>query len=362
MGRKTSIYLDDELDQMIKDSGKTPVEFFKGLLNDKNGFCDQADSVDEICPVRPFNLRSALDGELCADASHDFFIHGFERGTVGILSGEGGMGKSMLAISLALQAVTGLNLSGYPIHSSKRNGKVVYFTCEESASIIASRMVAYTKHAGQQAFQDGRADFLKNLIDNRLKLIDLSYGGSNIFDGVFESYLDTLDGDIDLIVIDTFSDIHELDENSAKDMNRVMRRLNHLAKQFNACVLILHHTNKPAAFTGQNNRSARMQSSVRGSSVIVNKSKFFIRLSDVEKGDIKLTRKESLDDYVYASFGGNYVEDSHIIYKRGMKGVLLPAKVGESALKMHESVLFEESFEESHDNDDFLDNLVEELD
>jgi hypothetical protein len=54
-----------------------------------------------------------------------------------------------------------------------------------------------------------------------------------------------------LIVLDTLSRIHDLDENSNSDMARLVSTLEYVAASTNAAILYLHHVNKGSAREGQ---------------------------------------------------------------------------------------------------------------
>jgi KaiC/GvpD/RAD55 family RecA-like ATPase len=265
-----------------------------------------------------FDLSTVTLGQKLTES--DFIFEGFKRGTVGLLSGEGGLGKTNLALLLACHAATGINISGYPLFNPRRTNKVVYVTCEDSPEEIHDAILDLVNHYSERIGFQFPAD---KLID-QFSLLDFRHCDSDFTHSDKDSLKVVLEEGFqgaDLFILDTFSDLHSFDENSSRDMNLLMRELVRFAERMNAAVLIVHHTTKTASLTIQ---QMRLQSVVRGSSVIVNKSKFFIRLTPVEKNEIKLGKGEFLTDYVHATFGGNKTRTTELIYSRQAGGVLEP--------------------------------------
>ncbi len=138
-----------------------------------------------------------------------------------------------------------------------------------------------------------------------------------------------------LIVLDTLSRIHTLDENSNGDMARLVAMLEEIATITKASVLYLHHVSKGSARDGQ----ADQQQAVRGASALVDNPRWCGFVA-------KMTEKEALNhtDRVYdrqpigenrrkffVRFGvskQNYAEiDDDRWYQRHDGGVLLPVEL-----------------------------------
>jgi hypothetical protein len=73
-----------------------------------------------------------------------------------------------------------------------------------------------------------------------------------------------------LIVLDTLSRIHSLDENSNGDMARLVATLEHIAASTGAAVLYLHHVNKGSARDGQTDQ----QQAARGASALIDNARW----------------------------------------------------------------------------------------
>jgi hypothetical protein len=73
-----------------------------------------------------------------------------------------------------------------------------------------------------------------------------------------------------LIVLDTLSRIHSLDENSNGDMAHLVSVLEHIAATTGAAVLYLHHVNKGSARDGQTDQ----QQAARGASALIDNARW----------------------------------------------------------------------------------------
>lgn len=84
-----------------------------------------------------------------------------------------------------------------------------------------------------------------------------------------------------LIVLDTLSRIHQLEENSNSDMCRVIGRLESLADNTGAAVLYLHHTSKTSTREGLLDQ----QQAARGASALIDNARwcgFLVGMSQTE--------------------------------------------------------------------------------
>jgi len=86
----------------------------------------------------------------------DFVLPGLRMGSVGMLSGPGGIGKSMLALQIAIDVSCGSNLAGLSVGSQ---GRVLLLNAEDPRDEISRRMWS----AGQRLSDDERSLSKKNL-------------------------------------------------------------------------------------------------------------------------------------------------------------------------------------------------------
>jgi hypothetical protein len=138
-----------------------------------------------------------------------------------------------------------------------------------------------------------------------------------------------------LIVFDTLSRFHQLDENSNGDMAGLISTLEHIASKTGASILFLHHINKGSARAGQGDQ----QQSARGASALIDNARwcgFVAKMSEEEAGRFRDSSGHSpIGDRrsYFVRFGvskQNY--DAIPIdrwYQRHEGGVLLPVELVE---------------------------------
>lgn len=186
----------------------------------------------------------------------DFVWPGFVAGTVGALIAPGATGKSFWALEACMAvgcSVAGGDLLGL---SPKHTGRVVYFAGEDPPDALKGRLHAIGKHLGPEAREEiAHKLVLEPVIGRRLDVMNEQHQ---------RGILDLCAG-ARLVVFDTLSRIHALDENSNGDMARLVSTLEYLATQIGAAVLYLHHTSKGAAREGQGDQ----QQAARGASALI---------------------------------------------------------------------------------------------
>jgi len=263
----------------------------------------------------------------------EYIIHGFERGTVGIIAGAGGVGKSMYAIQLAFAVASGgkYNLLDFKVPKQR---KVVYVSAEDTLSMIHERVHVIAEK--MEIAEDDAQKLSENLI-----IIDPFEGEESL---TLEAFLETTKNefkDIDLVIIDTFSHfLNGQDENSNSDMKVVMTSLQRVAKRTDTAILLLHHASKASV----KDINGFGQQAVRGASAIVDHARYVVamRRMTYEEGllyydpDISsqkpisyLMPPQRYKNYVYAEVTkqnrGNIEPGKWYVFKKG--GVLIPASI-----------------------------------
>lgn len=173
--------------------------------------------------------------------SLDFIWPGFVAGTVGAFIAPGATGKSFYALEAAIAVAcpeVGEDLIGL---SPCKAGRVIYLAGEDPEAALITRLHAIGQHLSLPA----RAAVTANLtltptLGKRLNVLDKKH----------LAWLIKYCANARLIVLDTLSRIHLLDENSNADMAKVIATLEHVADMTGASVLYLHHTNKSSARDG----------------------------------------------------------------------------------------------------------------
>jgi RecA-family ATPase len=191
----------------------------------------------------------------------DFIWPGFLAGTVGALVAPGATGKSFFALEAAMSiacSVAGGDLVGL---TPKKTGRVIYFAGEDPQPALIKRVHSIGQHLGQSAREAIAANLiLEPIMGKRLNVMD-------------EAHLRRVieySADARLIVLDTLSRIHQLDENSNGDMAHLVATLEHVAATTGASVLYLHHVNKGSARDGQTDQ----QQAARGASALIDNARW----------------------------------------------------------------------------------------
>jgi len=199
-------------------------------------------------------------------------VQGLETGDVGILSAPGGMGKSMMCLSLAWAVASGQRFFGQWAVSEP--GDVTYLYAEDSARVMHQRL-----HALAQMAELG----LTNAVAHRLHLIGLrghppKLAGSELHGDItpniaaLTAIADTLTAQAHprLLVIDPMIKFHSLDENDNGQMSQFIDVMAALGEQCGVAVILTHHEAKGTA-TGS-------QRAVRGAGAIVNEARWLVSL------------------------------------------------------------------------------------
>lgn len=170
-----------------------------------------------------------------------------------LLQGDTKIGKSMLALNMAYRLAEGMPILPKKDHWKPSNPlMVLYIEQELGYDRLRKRMQLIHEH-----FQGGIAPYTLYLKGKEL--------GIN---------LDTVDGHDKLeaeiatakprvLVIDPLIEFHNRDENDAKQMGGILKRLSGLAEKYSLGVIIVHHSNKGSEFI-----SSSSHKTSRGSSVI----------------------------------------------------------------------------------------------
>lgn len=231
-------------------------------------------------------------------AEPDFVLPGLEAGEVAMLVSPGGTGKSWWAWLSAISIATGLDLLQLKQYgcAPRKPAKVRYISFEDTLEVLERRM-----HAAACVYKELRND--ENLANLKNLLVNATYYGKydllhldfdELPDEESESktaqLLEAMEG-CRLTIIDTLSQSNSGDENSTKDMAKLVGNLQHLARETKSAIVVLHHTNKGATLNGMGDDA----SAARGSSTLINNIRcgyFMAGMTELEekKYNIKVDR------------------------------------------------------------------------
>lgn len=262
----------------------------------------------------------------------DFVLPGFLAGTVGALVAPGSTGKSFWALEAAMSiacAVAGGDLLDLQL---KHHGAVVYFATEDIDKVLVKRVHEIGKHLNASA-REAIAENLTILptFGSRIDIMN---------DRHLNSIIDFCSG-ARLIVFDTLSRVHNLDENNNGEMSRLISTLEYIASQTEASVLYLHHVSKNSARSEQTDQ----QHAARGASALIDNARwcgYVAKMSAKEAetlSDSSFSREPISEDrrHLFVRFGVSKQNYSAVIcdkwYKRCSGGVLVPVELCKAKTK-----------------------------
>ncbi len=267
----------------------------------------------------------------------DFVIPGFMSGTVGALVAPGATGKSYLALEAAIGVACSVSGGDLLELQPERSGKVIYFAAEDPETVIIRRLHSM----GRLLHPDARKSIAQNIAIEPL----IGKRPNIMSDRHLSRFIEYCAGSR-LIVLDTLSRIHSLDENSNGDMAQLMSVLEYLATESGASVLFLHHTSKAASFGNQTDH----QHASRGASVLTDNARFaasVVKMSEKEAEDFGVESTEIGNFVRFSVTKNNYGERiSDRWYRRTDGGVLIRA-VLDSPEKVRLSKSRKDRFEKS---------------
>lgn len=156
--------------------------------------------------------------------------------TVTLFSGDGGTGKSLLALQLAVAVATGREWIGKPVSA----GRVIYMSAEDDDAELHRRLDDILR-AKQRTYDDLDGLTLRSLAgEDALLAIDEHFGliASELFKELDARAADEAPS---LIVIDTLADVYPANENDRAKVRQFVGILRGLAIKRQCSVLLLGH-------------------------------------------------------------------------------------------------------------------------
>jgi RecA-family ATPase len=210
--------------------------------------------------------------------SRDEIIPGFTVGTVGSFVAPGGTGKSFLALELALAVASPLaDVAGF---MPPRQGKTLYLNAEDPQVETGLRLAWLGERLSPEAKKAVDENFFMGSAYGSLIDLGKKPDGNNSD----KSDIEQLANDFcnyRLIILDTLTRFHSLDENNNGQMAVLISHLEHLARETGAAVLFLHHTNKASIRGGD----LDSQAASRGANVLtanIRYSAYLVKMTETE--------------------------------------------------------------------------------
>lgn len=246
----------------------------------------------------------------------DFVIPGFLAGTVGCLAAAGATGKSFWALEAAMGVCSAEADACLLKLGIEHHGRVVILNAEDPAVVLHQRLHAIGKHLPLQAREE---------VAEMLTIEALTGTMPDIMDPRWQDSILRVAADARLVVFDTLSRWHKLDENSNPQMAQVLSVMEMIALKTGASVLFLHHVSKAMAREGRQDE----QQATRGAAAITDNARWqgwMQTMGDETAKEYGITERKR-----YVAFGGNkenYGQDTDQRWlERKAGGVLLPVEL-----------------------------------
>ena len=207
----------------------------------------------------------------------DFVLPGLLSGNVGLIVGQGAVGKSMLALSIGLGVATGRKVAG-GLWTPGGVGPVVIIAGEDSEPIIRERL--YWLRQAEKIDDEEAAEIGAQLRIASGYGVDLRIVTRNGETGPFYDELRRICEGHRLAVLDPLVLFCDGDENDNAAMTRVMRALAGIARETGCTIVLLHHVSK----SGAGDREA--WTAARGASAITTAARWQVSLMPPTKDDL----------------------------------------------------------------------------
>lgn len=203
----------------------------------------------------------------------DFIWPGFLAGSLGALVAPGATGKSFWALEAAMAVACGVPGGDVLGLAPAASGRVLYLAAEDPEPALICRVHALGAHFGQAA---------REAIAERLSLVPIMGNRLNIMDEKHLAHVVDDCAGARLLVLDTLSRVHSLDENDNGQMSQLLAQLEYIAAQTGAAVLFLHHVSKASA-----RERGDEQQAARGASALVDNARWAGYLTQMSESEGK---------------------------------------------------------------------------
>lgn len=291
-----------------------------GDLNPPKTFYEKT-VAEAVAESKGYELPAAIDLKKCFEEpppALDFVLPGFLAGTVGGLVSPGGVGKSWFALEVAMCIATAnLGASNILQLNIERGGKVVVLAGEDPPEALHHRLHALTYY-----YDDPN---VRNAIYENVSIVPTIGHAVDLSKISHCTALERVMEGARLVIIDTLTRFHSLDENSAADAKILMANIERLAKKTGAAIMYLHHVSKASALAG----ITELQQAARGSSVFVDNARWLSFVAGMSKDDAEEYNIPIEDRSQYLRWNiskQNYgIAITDRWFQRGEGGVLYPA-------------------------------------
>jgi RecA-family ATPase len=262
-----------------------------------------------------------LDLRYCAENEPpqlDFVIPGFLAGTVGCISAAGSTGKSFWSLETAMGVCSSAADKALLNLGINSHGPVVMLNAEDPAPILHRRFHDACSYLSIEAREE---------VFEKLRIEVLTGTMPNIMEQKWqESVLKATEG-ARLVIFDTLTRWHQMDENSNGDMSQVLSVFEMICRETGAAVLFLHHVSKGMA----KERRQDEQQATRGAAAITDNARWQGWMQSMSTIDAELYGIAEDERWRYVSTGGNKENYGQSTPTRWLErkngGILMPVEL-----------------------------------
>lgn len=191
----------------------------------------------------------------------DFVLPGLLAGTVGMIVGQGAIGKSYFALELGMSLVTGKPVAGGLWEAPKHGSCAICFG-EDPAVIIRERkhwLMHYHGINNEGAAKIDDSLFTYSCVGDDMRIVEKTANG--MVDGPFLQTIRNTAQGLRLLVLDPLLFLQGGEENDNNVAASLMQRLSAIARDTGCAIVVLHHVGK-----GGNQDGKEEWASARGAS------------------------------------------------------------------------------------------------
>lgn len=177
----------------------------------------------------------------------DFVLPGLPAGHVGLLVGQGSVGKSFLSLEIAISLALGRCVAEiapdvFPMGPAGRTG--ILFG-EDDRAIIQNRMHSIIRRCSLSDVEQRRLDhemLVMSLMADDLRVVKTE--GRAVSEGDFTAHLRHYCHGRRLMFVDPLIRLHDADENDNTAASRLMLTVSRIARDTGCAIILLHHVGK----------------------------------------------------------------------------------------------------------------------
>jgi hypothetical protein len=233
--------------------------------------------------MRQLDLPRVTLSQAASRPQLDFVLPGLLTGTVGMIVGQGAIGKSFLALQIGIAVTTGLSVAG-GLWKPEATGPVTIIGGEDEQRILHERLYWLRQHYG---FDDNEAANLDELLDVRsayghdMRIVQKTPGG--VERGPFYEKARLAAEGQRLLILDPTVFLHDGDENDNGIATQLMQALAQIAQETGCAIIILHHVSKSS--TGDDGRED--WAAARGASALTTACRWQVNLRPPSKQEMQ---------------------------------------------------------------------------